>query len=63
MSKRWIETSKDDAVRALLNALANPDVRSVRKAWDDLTRLYGQVGAVMKRAAFEKYLDELAGIQ
>lgn len=54
---------KDDAVRALLDALAHPDGRCVRKAWDDLALLYGRFGYVMKRAAFEQYLDELAGVE
>lgn len=53
---------KDDAVRALLDALAMPDGWCVRKAWDDLVLLYGRFGYVMKRAAFEQYLDELAGM-
>jgi hypothetical protein len=34
-----------DAVRALLDALAHPDGRCVRKAWDDVVLLYGRFGS------------------
>jgi hypothetical protein len=49
-----------DTVNALLDALAHPDGRHVRKAWDDACLMFGRFGSVMKRAAFEQYLDELA---
>lgn len=55
-----LQIAKDDAVRVLLDALAMPSGRSVRKAWDDVTLLYGRFGSVLMRAAFEQYLDELA---
>lgn len=58
-----LQITKDDAVRALLDALAYPDGRCIRKAWDDVVLLYGRFGDVMKRAAFEQYLDELAGVE
>lgn len=54
--------ARNEAVRALLDALALPDGRHVRAAWDRACMLYGRFGDVMKRAAFEQYLDELAGI-
>ncbi len=55
--------TRDDAVRALLDALAFPDGRNVRAAWEQAALLYGRTHDVMKRAAFEQYLDELAGTE
>jgi len=57
------ETHLRDAANALLDALASPDGRDVRKAWDDACLLFGRFGFVMKRSAFEQYLDELARSQ
>lgn len=55
-----LQIVKDDAVRTLLDALAYPDGRDILKAWEAVTLLYGRCGYVIKRAAFEQYLDELA---
>ncbi len=52
-----------DACRSLLDALAFPDGRHVADAWDRACMLLGRYGSAMKRAAFEQYLDELAGIK
>lgn len=61
MTVTELQVAKDEAVRSLLDALAMPSGRNVRKAWDDVTLLYGRCRSVMMRAAFEQYLDELAG--
>lgn len=53
-------SSRDDAVRSLLDALAMPDGRSVRLAWDHANLLFGRYGSVLQRAAFESYLEEVA---
>ena len=56
-----LAAARAEAARALLDALALPDGRNVRAAWDRMCMLHGRFGDVMKRAAFEQYLDELAG--
>lgn len=58
-----IVADRYDAVCALLDALSMPDGRCVAKAWDRVCLLHGRSGDVMKRAAFETYLDDLAGVE
>lgn len=57
---RQLQIVKDDAVRALLDALAMPSGRCVRKAWDSATLMYGRFGNVMQSAAFGAYIDEMS---
>jgi hypothetical protein len=54
--------SKTTPCAHFLDALAFPDGRDVRKAWNDVLLLYGRFASVMQRSAFEQYLDELAGV-
>lgn len=51
-----------DIVNNLLDALSAPNGRRVVSAWDNACLMFGRFGSVMKRAAFEQYLDELAEV-
>ncbi len=52
-----------EVTRNLIDALAQPSGRDVRKAWDEACLQSGRAGAVMMRSAFEVYLDDIAGVK
>ncbi len=52
-----------EVARNLIDALACPTGRDVRRAWDEACLHNGRCGFAMMLSAFESYLDDLAGVK
>lgn len=52
------DIERTDAVNALLDALAYPAGRDVRKAWNTCCFLFGRTGWKISPVAIEQYADE-----
>lgn len=56
---KQLDARRSEAVRGLLDALAMPSGRLVRRAWDEVCMLYGRYGTELSLGAFVAYHEDL----